>query len=202
MLRKFHFVHVLPELSPKKHAVCAIYNVTSVSVCSLSPPTLRRANDTPNVNSYNRSPPILSPVRGCQPAASRGRGRGRGRGRVAVRGRTATAAVRSRSRSRSQSSSDSAVRQPSHTPQSSHPNSASFTVNDTIDVDASVSEESIRSNDTANTQPPAQRWTVYPGASKGGKDILVEANGYSYTCLLYTSPSPRDRTRSRMPSSA
>ena len=27
------------------------------------------------------------------------------------------------------------------------------------------------------------------------KDIL-------YACLLYTSPSPRDRTRSRMPSSA
>ena len=23
-----------------------------------------------------------------------------------------------------------------------------------------------------------------------------------YTCLIYTSPSPRDRTRSRMPSSA
>ena len=26
--------------------------------------------------------------------------------------------------------------------------------------------------------------------------------GYGCTCLLYTSPSPRDRTRSRMPSSA
>ena len=26
--------------------------------------------------------------------------------------------------------------------------------------------------------------------------------GMSYDCLLYTSPSPRDRTRSRMPSSA
>ena len=26
--------------------------------------------------------------------------------------------------------------------------------------------------------------------------------GHPYTCLLYTSPSPRDRTRSRMPSSA
>ena len=26
--------------------------------------------------------------------------------------------------------------------------------------------------------------------------------GVGYTCLLYTSPSPRDRTRSRMPSSA
>ena len=25
---------------------------------------------------------------------------------------------------------------------------------------------------------------------------------YHYDCLLYTSPSPRDRTRSRMPSSA
>ena len=26
--------------------------------------------------------------------------------------------------------------------------------------------------------------------------------GLTYDCLLYTSPSPRDRTRSRMPSSA
>jgi len=40
------------------------------------------------------------------------------------------------------------------------------------------------------------------------KDINVDAKklkgswtGY-YSCLLYTSPSPRDRTRSRMPSSA
>ena len=28
------------------------------------------------------------------------------------------------------------------------------------------------------------------------------SKGAVYTCLLYTSPSPRDRTRSRMPSSA
>ena len=27
-------------------------------------------------------------------------------------------------------------------------------------------------------------------------------HGTNYSCLLYTSPSPRDRTRSRMPSSA
>ena len=33
-------------------------------------------------------------------------------------------------------------------------------------------------------------------AKPGGLVVL------SYTCLLYTSPSPRDRTRSRMPSSA
>ena len=32
---------------------------------------------------------------------------------------------------------------------------------------------------------------------------VLRAQGYPiYTCLLYTSPSPRDRTRSRMPSSA
>ena len=30
----------------------------------------------------------------------------------------------------------------------------------------------------------------------------VNLNALFYTCLLYTSPSPRDRTRSRMPSSA
>ena len=30
----------------------------------------------------------------------------------------------------------------------------------------------------------------------------MESNGVSTVCLLYTSPSPRDRTRSRMPSSA
>ena len=54
-----------------------------------------------------------------------------------------------------------------------------------------------------------------PGFSK--KDINIEVEGQiltisaeekedsfakSFTCLLYTSPSPRDRTRSRMPSSA
>ena len=33
---------------------------------------------------------------------------------------------------------------------------------------------------------------------RGHSDKLV----YQYFCLLYTSPSPRDRTRSRMPSSA
>ena len=31
---------------------------------------------------------------------------------------------------------------------------------------------------------------------------IAEDFGYAEICLLYTSPSPRDRTRSRMPSSA
>ena len=36
------------------------------------------------------------------------------------------------------------------------------------------------------------------------KALVAEIPGpeESWTCLLYTSPSPRDRTRSRMPSSA
>ena len=36
---------------------------------------------------------------------------------------------------------------------------------------------------------------------KLGKIEFARVQGY-ITCLLYTSPSPRDRTRSRMPSSA
>ena len=32
--------------------------------------------------------------------------------------------------------------------------------------------------------------------------IVTDVEGVSVRCLLYTSPSPRDRTRSRMPSSA
>ena len=33
-------------------------------------------------------------------------------------------------------------------------------------------------------------------------DTKTLVNALANTCLLYTSPSPRDRTRSRMPSSA
>ena len=32
--------------------------------------------------------------------------------------------------------------------------------------------------------------------------MVISVNGELKDCLLYTSPSPRDRTRSRMPSSA
>ena len=32
--------------------------------------------------------------------------------------------------------------------------------------------------------------------------VLKNASKYNKTCLLYTSPSPRDRQKSRMPSSA
>ena len=35
-----------------------------------------------------------------------------------------------------------------------------------------------------------------------GFQLVYGATANLFTCLLYTSPSPRDRTRSRMPSSA
>ena len=34
------------------------------------------------------------------------------------------------------------------------------------------------------------------------RDKLIVITGLSGSCLLYTSPSPRDRQKSRMPSSA
>ena len=40
------------------------------------------------------------------------------------------------------------------------------------------------------------------GGSNGDATIAVLQGTSPYTCLLYTSPSPRDRTRFRMPPSA
>ena len=42
---------------------------------------------------------------------------------------------------------------------------------------------------------------LYAGTKSLAK-VVVEALGDSLPCLLYTSPSPRDRQKSRMPSSA
>ena len=44
---------------------------------------------------------------------------------------------------------------------------------------------------------------IHCSATKEGKSFDVEdMDRWHRSCLLYTSPSPRDRTRSRMPSSA
>ena len=43
---------------------------------------------------------------------------------------------------------------------------------------------------------------IVSGERVDERDVIVEGILYTKTCLLYTSPSPRDRTRSRMPSSA
>ena len=44
--------------------------------------------------------------------------------------------------------------------------------------------------------------TSVPVATDASNVNTSVAGSYIVTCLLYTSPSPRDRTRSRMPSSA
>ena len=46
--------------------------------------------------------------------------------------------------------------------------------------------------------------TVQKNIRKGHQKTVDDVVSYvkKYPCLLYTSPSPRDRTRSRMPSSA
>jgi len=53
----------------------------------------------------------------------------------------------------------------------------------------------------AQTGESQQVPTPFPVGDSPFASILSSRNRY-YTCLLYTSPSPRDRTRSRMPSSA
>ena len=37
---------------------------------------------------------------------------------------------------------------------------------------------------------------------EGGNTQIGDFTSFFFTCLLYTSPSPRDRQKSRMPSSA
>ena len=44
--------------------------------------------------------------------------------------------------------------------------------------------------------------SYFPSPGKNGADVLEEEIMQAFVCLLYTSPSPRDATLSRMPSSA
>ena len=49
---------------------------------------------------------------------------------------------------------------------------------------------------------PIQVHTVQPGEVFSDQDYSVVCAPLKHRCLLYTSPSPRDRQKSRMPSSA
>ena len=82
-----------------------------------------------------------------------------------------------------------------------------------LDVAALVDGDQLTANATdaaGNDALPVSQTliidTVVPVASINQPALATAANSSSYqvsgTCLLYTSPSPRDRTRSRMPSSA
>ena len=55
--------------------------------------------------------------------------------------------------------------------------------------------------DSAEGVMPQTKFVLSKALKQGLKPIVV-INKLDKSCLLYTSPSPRDRTRSRMPSSA
>ena len=54
----------------------------------------------------------------------------------------------------------------------------------------------------AQESPPSRTATPPQRLSYELYDLIPDDHRQPYDCLLYTSPSPRDRTRSRMPSSA
>ena len=61
-------------------------------------------------------------------------------------------------------------------------------------------ENAAWNQDSGDSLPLAGAGGVH--GNRGGGRAEVVASRPSGSCLLYTSPSPRDRTRSRMPSSA
>ena len=54
----------------------------------------------------------------------------------------------------------------------------------------------------AQTDAPASPESTPVHVLEAGDSDLPFAVTHDYACLLYTSPSPRDRQKSRMPSSA
>ena len=80
-----------------------------------------------------------------------------------------------------------------------------------LDRAVQVATESCPELATRHISPHVIRHTTAMHLLQAGVDISVIAlwlghespvTTHQYVCLLYTSPSPRDRTRSRMPSSA
>ena len=78
-----------------------------------------------------------------------------------------------------------------------HNNAPALTLRAGTDAIAHLREYGLRAGDV----------DIVPGAAGGPKALGINGLdqavfGDFLPCLLYTSPSPRDRTRSRMPSSA
>ena len=70
-------------------------------------------------------------------------------------------------------------------------------------------KEALRSIYLIRTRVPEDGFTAQSlGSERAGHAVLIDERGilltigYLVVCLLYTSPSPRDATLSRMPSSA
>ena len=62
---------------------------------------------------------------------------------------------------------------------------------------------SVQNTESATTANITMKYYNRAGGLDATITDTIPPNGQKmYDCLLYTSPSPRDRTRSRMPSSA
>ena len=70
-------------------------------------------------------------------------------------------------------------------------------------VEIGIVSELCRRRDTAVTQDLRDHLLLEDEAHQSGDhERLIHLLGEFHICLLYTSPSPRDRQKSRMPSSA
>ena len=66
------------------------------------------------------------------------------------------------------------------------------------------SKNDLKCKKCGTVLPDSERLKKHQEKAHNKKKEKCRACGaeFDYSCLLYTSPSPRDRTRSRMPSSA
>ena len=71
-----------------------------------------------------------------------------------------------------------------------------------VDADHHLTELYAISNVPTVVWVDEEDQIVRPNAAEFGTDTFTELTGIHCDCLLYTSPSPRDRSLSRMPSSA
>ena len=69
---------------------------------------------------------------------------------------------------------------------------------------ANVAINYLRAPEEAKDTEEQVHACIHQVRREGVRDVLVggDVSSEEDACLLYTSPSPRDRTRSRMPSSA
>ena len=85
-------------------------------------------------------------------------------------------------------------------------NSTAYTERDVVQYTDSGILSSYVAVASSTNQAPSSSGTAnssyWSYLAKGGANGSNGTNGTNGTCLLYTSPSPRDRQKSRMPSSA
>ena len=86
--------------------------------------------------------------------------------------------------------------------ESEQANAGSIDLANLIGTNAEYSYQVLDHTENTNTKQLRQLEALRDGKLKSRLTIGGNITAVTNYCLLYTSPSPRDRTRSRMPSSA